>query len=783
MKTLNLRYFSILATLVFSFIICSNDAAYADHSLANPCYTCHNLKSSGIIVGSRSISSSRTYLTSAPNNYVAGGPFDCSFCHVSLSDIPELFNYPGTLPTDESSHPVDVINDEDDNVNELVCADCHLLETSGTGAGHDVAPLGLQSKDGSDGYPNHKWIDVGFTLYSGVDYPNDASNRTHLVAPYGKKVYTGSDLNRSVNWGGTLDNTTLLCFVCHSATNLATGVTLTGNWAAASYSIEAEYNKVDDQGVTAGHVIRTAGGTLAVGDKMPCYNCHDSHAATGAGSNKKLIRNTTNPYSSSSFSVTGYDYTNTQIICAGCHDTGVSATTTGTTVEGLTPVDPYDFDVANSKTIHINNGVLATLANSTVGCLNVVGSKCHSNAHNPKAIADSDDQPCFPCHGGVVNDSAMDPWGRGGDFGANNTKTTTVDATITSAHNIDFDATNHGADNPLGTRGSCTVCHTVEKRLMADGTTLKLWHGDGDPRNDFRDVSPTTVDELDAAPVLINDTEGYRYDPPWLLCIDCHDNETDTTEDYYGLIGNNVSAPLNLDQFIDITTPTPLEYVYGAGDFDNSAYHDALVADAMAPPSVGTDNNATPVKRYNLQPYKAHYKQTDSSGVLHVLEPSSTTTDPLNAAYPSYDATAASEDSTSAAWRVVACLDCHNSHGGENASLYRSPRQTPTTGLTNANGRDICLDCHNDTVVPQIDFPPQMQVTQGGAMTPPNTRGPMMVPPATDRYLNDIPEHSDGVTSCSKSSGAVYACHNPHSPSCETCHGYPAVIGGGVDIP
>ncbi|MFC1856257.1 cytochrome c3 family protein, partial [Thermodesulfobacteriota bacterium] len=803
---------------------------------------------------------------------VKGGPFECSFCH---SDFANRFFDAGINPQAESSHPVDVVNDEDnaDSIllsdddpaidgtasSEIACMDCHLEEYNGTGY-RDVAPAGLQIKDDLDGYPNHRLpLNAGFYAYQAYDavgdvgkdaerYPNDASNKSHLVRPYGYSVaidviqsvpYAVSDPMRYVDWGGNLLddslNKKMLCFVCHDG-SASTTITETGK--TSKYDIAKEYfspaDLWDGTNGTAGHVMRIPGDTLgdiSAGDKMPCFNCHDSHASNDTlnnNRNAKLIRMTSNPYNTSKFgteiSPSQYKVTDITIdvngkiderkICAMCHDTGLSASvaSTGGVVEGITPIDPF-----NGSPVHACNGVTDLNLATSVSCLqnsSISPAGCHANAHNPSVPRD--DGPCFRCHGSgcgditQVKDSATNGhyngFGRGGDFGASTTKNNTAITGIISAHNIDFDATNHGGDTSGGTvRGSCTVCHTIKTR--ANGYN---YHADGDPRNDFRDVDPdgSDADEIQGiAPVEISPTEGYRYEPEWFLCVDCHDDQLQASAGetpYFNIIGNSVPAPLNLDELRDIIVP--FEYPYGSGDYETQNHHTQtgdLVNDKLVAPGYGADNNATPVKRFNWQPYKAHYYQTDGvvASQVWVDEIDPLLTNPMLSTYFPASPTFLNQP----VLRIINCLDCHWGHGSRNASLYRSPdlqfASNHTTGIDNANGRDICLDCHDDDTINTIDFPRSLKITHDTQYT----KGPqvwipateptrrMWKPPILDRYnhpinaTNDLGESGnphdlsgldtvgEGISCSNPKTGdpASFRCHNTHSPSCETCHGYP----------
>jgi hypothetical protein len=874
MKSPTLKFLSILGFIIISFIIFSGSSVYAEHSFGVGCYQCHTLKSSDIIGGSRSISSNESYLgwPAAPQSppgdgsttYVEGGPFDCSFCHFITNDIPDYFEdgveaaTGDGSPAEESSHPVDVITDEDDAANEIACADCHGQQTNP--GYYDVSPFKLNEKNDDDGYPNHREIDpvpdAGYSLYKGVgggdsvDYPIDASNKSHLSVPYGYSqseggtpLSTGYFGNRFVDWGESvnpLSRDTMLCFVCHDGAADSFDYTLSG--VMATDNIEAEYSSVDDQGLTAGHVIRIngAGGSdISAGDKMPCFNCHASHAVADSGGNRKLIRNSVrlNPYGTSTFFV-DVNYlgsggaTDERDICDKCHDTGLDASQPNLSgiVKGIDAVDPYNSATAAS----FHGSVGEDIATSSVNCLISTGG-CHKNTHNPKASGGS----CWDCHGGataetvggmprVINDD-YGLWGRGGDFGSTTTTSFTAApgpvGAITSAHNIDFDDVSTGEDGTLTskgkTKGSCTICHTIEDRPNAQN-----YHADGDPRNDFIDIDTDPIQKASGGttnvqPVLIEDAthDGYYYDPPWLMCLECHDDEGDSSKEWYNIIGNGTPtggiAALNIDEMhgferVDGTTVNDYYYVYGSGDHDtkNRDYKFTSAAgdypDKLAAPDPPLPNpndlNATPVNRYNLQPYKAHYYQTTgvTAGELWTTEITRSLTDPID---PTYDSGAEA--------RIMDCLDCHNGHGSTNASLYRSPDPNYASnhgagGIQNANGRDICLDCHDPGSVPTLHFPPQIELmsqnysgpydtTYGTTLYPPvAVDRPMWAPPVEpvdpdgDRYDIIIDGHSDVSVSCADyepSDNTLFKCHNPHSPSCETCHEYPPEVVGGVDSP
>jgi hypothetical protein len=813
-------------------------------------------------------------------DYIPGGPFDCSFCHGATGDIATEFADGDKRTYLESTHPVDVINDQEDQttnplmsgytVAEIACADCHMREPSTDY--YDIVPKTLQSKDTRDGYPNHKNVIPGYAPYKDLnldpptDYPNDAINKAHLTRPYGySKSQNNNTINathsddRYVDWGGPpnatyagLNRDTLLCFICHSNDTHtdSAGYTHSTEVAQNSYDIEKEYNDPAHEGTYSGHVMRingAAGSDITAGDKMPCFNCHESHSAMDSGfNNVKLIRVKPNPYGTATFQMNGNvldgvaldgsdsngRLDNGLAICVVCHDTDAVDSEPllsgpGVVVRGIRAVDP--FYSSTSASLHAGAGVKDPLADSTTGCIGTTDdSGCHRNIHKP-VPAPQPDAPCYACHGAgagsivQVNDSNDDNWGnvdpnfysgRGGDFGDKvaNTKIQNLDTKIKSTHNITFDATNHGGDpDPINfpdKRGSCTVCHIIGER--ANGID---YHTDGDPRNDFRDVDPNNTDpanELDpvangvvAAPVLIDTATGYRYEPEWMLCVDCHDDEAiDASEPFYDLIGTAAQwPPMNLDGFMVFDNANPPNVVqeifaYGSGDHTNVGH------DVQTPV-----DNSTPVHNYNHQPYKAHYYQTDGtqespSKVWQTADPAVGLTDPLD---PSYDPVAKE--------RIINCLDCHFGHGSRNASLYRSPDpnfkpNTPLGGFTNADGREICLDCHKPGLGgEEVYFPRAYTVTKALDKVPDTTPiRRMWAPPINDRYGNPIvgtnidgdlgnphdPSDSIGQTiSCigdntqpvGGNPNAVYfKCHNVHSPSCETCHKYP-ISKEGLDFP
>jgi len=356
--------------------------AVALHDQGYDCYQCHTLQGGQVRPGSNSIRLDQPVLgtiptrptaTSLPLPGTGGYPISCDYCHRSVGDVPTA-----AFADKPRKHPVDLIQTGDNTTNphEITCNDCHDGDRDGGGF-PDLTPATLTTKTNTDGYPDHDNNIV-------AGYTHDLSaNPPHLTRPYWGATLPGADRAAdTVFWTGVRAGTQeMMCWLCHDGVSSSPFTQVTAN-----ANVKAEYRA---SGSMAGHRIRTAvSGALGAGAALPCYDCHASHGSL----NNALVLDGASIEGTSTLAPTTYNQPtrpyNDLVVCAGCHDTGLSATASGTRVEGMNPVDP--FDSATTGTLHANSGIAAAMTSSTRNCLSANGG-CHASPHNPAT-------PCVPCH-------------------------------------------------------------------------------------------------------------------------------------------------------------------------------------------------------------------------------------------------------------------------------------------------------------------------------------------------------------------------------------------------
>ena len=452
-------------------------ASFADHSLRRPCLNCHSLRSARIVPSSRNIdcellSSDPLYgwgwdgsacneIASVwycgtrwlPGAAPGGDPVDCSFCHGQTGDIGDEIKNAAT--TDGSNHPVTVRADGGKTyTTRIQCNGCHSADL-------ESDPADPCSKaTGTTGYPNHQ--NLQGSNPSGFD--TGTNRRIGLAAHL--DLGTAYKYGLDVNWNGDLtsNGNIPMCFSCHRSGGLA------------STDIQSEYT-----GAGGGHNLTGVGNAALDGRRLPCFDCHDSHAS----GNKALIVNgddtIVNPYQTTFYAANNYppdspgiatvfDGTNDRIVCATCHDNGYRYDPTGLS-DGNHNDEVTIADVVGAFTpkfpFHANahDGV-ATSGN----CLQKNGG-CHQGPHKTDIYA------CLDCHStGItpVPTNAMLLAANHVDaaFGHVGRVTLAYPGTnpgIKSQHNIPYDGTGT-ADMSAAANNGCLYCH--DTRGMAANTIV-----------------------------------------------------------------------------------------------------------------------------------------------------------------------------------------------------------------------------------------------------------------------------------------------------------------------
>lgn len=383
----NIRGNWVKTMLVLSAVACmASTEARADHSLGRTCISCHSLRSSNVVPGSRNVLKDRVNdpLYKTPAWYCGGNwadsagvqALDCSYCHETDIALEFQAAYGGKHnpgPGVGSAHPVDVIGDGVTYAvgTRIVCNDCH-----NGGAPPALTPETLCTKSATDGYPNHLGVVVSPASPPGVN--NLVNNPPHLTYAYGSEF----------DWAkATFAANDMLCFVCHDK-NTATKPPFSQNIAEGSMTdIMGAYNAVG-----GGHNISGIGNN-ATARRVPCYECHDPHSATDPDNvinpNKALMLNVElvglkNPYDpNNTFSIAGYNGTNDRALCIKCHGgTGV--------VEGTAVITVQNPILSSNLKFGYHSGAHAEAATSG-NCLQKNGG-CHGSVHNTSPY------DCLSCH-------------------------------------------------------------------------------------------------------------------------------------------------------------------------------------------------------------------------------------------------------------------------------------------------------------------------------------------------------------------------------------------------
>ncbi|HWI54654.1 MAG TPA: cytochrome c3 family protein, partial [Desulfobacteria bacterium] len=327
------------------------------------CSDCHNPHDGGRDVNGNDIHWARLLQSSADSNTHGGNEF-CFSCHKDLQGNLKALD-PSVYPADGTGHNNSsfVINGttpfSPDSGTDIRCMGCHqqhgsslpeLLkdkitegDTPVTGNDKTLCFKCHTNASPDNRFPGKAVADAVFNPHAltssantGVSYPGtsgQAGQCANCHDPHGS-AYGTSKVSMKTLRGPYNDGKTqyiapdfTLCFGCHNNTSTNT-----------KYDIQTPYNS--SQG---GHYIKSSGGNLIPGSKMPCEACHSLHGS--ANNNKYMLKDSL-----------GSNLGDGRNECLTCHQTGK-------VVEGITMSPP--------------TAVVPEHA-GTAACLS-----CHGSAHAP----------------------------------------------------------------------------------------------------------------------------------------------------------------------------------------------------------------------------------------------------------------------------------------------------------------------------------------------------------------------------------------------------------------
>ncbi|MDB4285402.1 hypothetical protein N9903_00660 [bacterium] len=457
----------------------------------------------------------------------------------------------------------------------------------------------------------------------------------------------------------------------------------------------------------------TDGATAATNYQL-CFQCHEGG---GVNTNSTVDVSTAYTVDGGHFS----DQLVAMVACADCHDHHSSTSLKLYSRAGGIASDP------NQRLLCLNchDGASKNFYTTGGGVTPVTVPVPPTTGGTPGGTVEAhgasteDCVQCHPAHAPSADRSdCFDCHGSGGSLVA----AIGVSAIIVddgSGDDFGYSGTNpsnHGITFENDNSGHCLDCHAIAKAT----------HADGDTSNDLRDYAPA---DFDWPATTTDESAGGTFGALIEFCLSCHRSGSSLT---WG------TAP-EMNDFIDFG----IDKRSGGGDDHTNHYGYADIAydiyvesspnTVMYDTASGAGHDPPDPPLYNGVPLFAHYaKRTTNVSTPEWWQIGDNVTAPQ--AFP--------------------CLDCHFAHGGPSEVLYRDPEGDSSDLQSGTRG--LCLDCHNGSAALE------------GVSAPDPTSGPL-----DDRYGNPVPAH-DGASglSCSSSQG-VGQCHNPHSPSCEVCHGYP----------
>jgi predicted CxxxxCH...CXXCH cytochrome family protein len=222
--------------------------------------------------------------------------------------------------------------------NNTVCQACH------TAAGYGYPAQEAQRTAGDNGYFNPTPVALttttarwpGFTVWGNATYsPHGTTGATFGgfdgISRGVSDCRTCHDVHGTANAYNLLKGTHTatnfgLCFQCHGKTTTATD-NISRYFPVASGGDNA--NLVSTTNV--GHNVKTAGGYLAAGSALPCYDCHMTHGSSTNNTQLKSDQRWTG-LGNTKYGATPSDNAAdnaSRVFCLGCHVASDDAATTG----------------------------------------------------------------------------------------------------------------------------------------------------------------------------------------------------------------------------------------------------------------------------------------------------------------------------------------------------------------------------------------------------------------------------------------------------------------------
>ncbi len=351
------------------------------------------------------------------------GPVSCAECHDNHgSSAPKLLGaYDMTDSQNEINGSAVTANDN------TVCEKCHYAADTAWPSYGRLA----------NGYPNTgTW--PGMTVYRNAT--NGIHNKAAVVWPAfasrtddaGGECFQCHDVHGTANTYDELRGTFTQssfdnCFQCHDGTPSAKNI-------KQYYPTTNAGDQTQSASSNFGHKIQSSGGTLTVGDGLPCYDCHNPHGTATADGLLVLTMNNSavTAIGDGAGEIDMSTIAGRRRFCFLCHTTGDA------TAYGTNPAAPTS-DTYIAITTGAGTAVVEGISRTVYNSASKIGLKIPPvNGHYAADLT----QDCYTCHGNAY-----------------------TSATSNNVHNPGPGGSNGGID--------CYGCHSTYQTYMEDGIGSK----------------------------------------------------------------------------------------------------------------------------------------------------------------------------------------------------------------------------------------------------------------------------------------------------------------------